>query len=359
MLRRVTHRRRTVLVLATLVSVGLLVTGVSVARALTAPGTDTVAARLAEWARAHGMSSVVDRLERAAYQPPKVGGEPAGTSPLAHGAPARRGGLAPVLPFASPALPGEGRWHVLDTVGGAPALEVAYLRPDAVHTSYTAAVAWMDPARLRFVLHPGSDQPGGGPWPVADRITAGERATLLAAFNGGFRIGQARGGFYEGGRTRGSLRPGAASFVVFTDGRATVGSWQRDVGPGPRVAAVRQNLALVVDHGQVVPGLADDHDQRWGRTIGNRRFVWRSGVGVTASGDLLYVAGNRLTALTLGRLLQRAGAVRGMELDINPEWTSFVLYPAEQNLLPDMQHTPRRYDTTSSRDFVTVLRRRP
>jgi hypothetical protein len=45
-----------------------------------------------------------------------------------------------------------------------------------------------------------------------------------------------------------------------------------------------------------------------------------------------------------------------MELDINPEWTSFITYSPghAQNLLPDMQRSPHRYDTTSTRDFVTV-----
>ena len=50
-----------------------------------------------------------------------------------------------------------------------------------------------------------------------------------------------------------------------------------------------------------------------------------------------------------------------MELDINPQWTSFVTYTAapqvDTNLLPDMQRSARRYDTTSTRDFVAVLRR--
>ncbi|MCW2709607.1 MAG: hypothetical protein JWM22_3449, partial [Frankiales bacterium] len=63
------------------------------------------------------------------------------------------------------------------------------------------------------------------------------------------------------------------------------------------------------------------------------------------------------SAASLATLLQRAGSVQAMELDINPEWTSFVTYApsrTEKNLLPDMQRSPKRYDTTSSRDFITV-----
>jgi hypothetical protein len=359
MLGSVSTRRRVTITVATALALLLAVTGVSVARALTAPGTDTVAARLAEWARGHGLSSVVDQLERATYQAPKVGGRPNGSSPLSGTTRVAldRGTLAPITPIASPALPGEGTWHLLSSVGGHPAMQVAYLRPDAVHTSYTAAAVWMDPRLLRFVLHPGTEEPGGGPWPVGHQISPAERPSLAAAFNGGFRLDAARGGFYEGGRTAGKLRTGAASLVFWKDGHASVGAWGRDVQLGPKVAAVRQNLALVVDGGQVVPGLDSNTGGRWGFTLGNKLFVWRSGIGETASGTLVYVAGNRLSAGTLGELLRRAGAVRAMELDINPEWTSFVLYPDAKNLLPDMQHTPHRYDTTSTRDFVTVLRR--
>lgn len=365
---RSSRRRRVLRVALVVLAVTLVAVGTSVARALEAPGTDGVAARLAEWGRSHGLSSVVDQLERATYRPPRVGGRPAATSPLAGPAPVRAAtvrhrlpasALPPLAPLASPGLPGEGVWHVLATVRGRPAMQEAFLRPDAVHTSYTAGVVWMDTSLLRFVLHPGTQEPGGGPWSQPPDISAQERPQLLAAFNGGFRLDAARGGFYEAGRTAGGLRDGAASLVLTGDGRAQVGQWGRDVRPGPGVVAVRQNLDLLVDGGAVVPGLDSNVRNRWGATVGNRKYVWRSGVGQTASGALVYVAGNRLSAGTLAELLRRAGSVRAMELDINAQWTSFVLYPAERNLLPDMRRSPRRYDATSSRDFLTVLRTAP
>lgn len=350
-----------------LLLVGLVllgVTGVSVGRALLASGTDSVSARLAEWGRSHGLSVVIDRLERATYRPPAVGGKPSQRSPLAAdghiralGVRPTRGQLPAMTPLASPALPGEGTWKVVTFVAGRPALQEAFLRPDAVHTSYTAGVAWMDPSLLRFTLHPGTQEPGHGPWPIGPAISAHERPSLVAAFNGGFRLDAARGGFFEAGRTVGKLRQGAASFVIRTDGTATVGKWGRDVRSGGDVLAVRQNLDLLVDAGKVQSGLDSNRGGRWGQTLGNRLFVWRSGVGVTASGAVVYVAGDRLTAATLAELLRRAGCVRAMELDINPEWTSFISYPAARNLLPDMQRSAHRYDSTSTRDFFTVVSR--
>lgn len=48
--------------------------GGSVVSALTAPGTQSTTARIAEWARNNGMSPLVTLAEQLTYQAPKVGG---------------------------------------------------------------------------------------------------------------------------------------------------------------------------------------------------------------------------------------------------------------------------------------------
>src|SRR5450756_2230415 len=148
----------------------------------------------------------------------------------------------------------------------------------------------LDPALVRVDLHPGTQEPGHGPWSLPPAGPA-DKTGVVAAFNSGFRLGEAQGGYYSDERTVGTLRPGAASLVIKRDGTATVGQWGRDVRLGPQVFAVRQNLALLVDGGQVVPGIADNTGNRWGATLGNKLYVARSGLGVTATGQLVYVAG--------------------------------------------------------------------
>jgi hypothetical protein len=259
-----------------------------------------------------------------------------------------------------PALPGEGTWRAVAWVRGRPAVEVAYLRPDQLHTSYLVAAMWMDPAVLSFVLHPGTVQPGGSGWAVPPYIPSGARSRLLATFNSGFTLTDSRGGYYENGRTARPLRTGAASLVLFRDGTATVGVWGRDVTMTSQVAAVRQNLDLMVDGGQVVSDISSTVTSKWGKTIGNRYFVWRSGLGVTADGKLVYVAGPALSTETLAGLLRRAGAVRAMELDINPDWVSGMWYShgpggvGAHKLNPDAVRPAGRYFSISSRDFVAV-----
>ena len=178
--------------------------------------------------------------------------------------------------------------------------------------------------------------------------------TLVAAFNAGFLMSSANGGYYTDGRSVLPLRTGAASFVVYANGTATVGSWGTDETMTPEVVAVRQNLDLLVDNGQPVPGLNAADTTQWGETLGNAVYVWRSGVGITADGALVYVAGPGLSITDLADLLARAGAVRAMELDINTDWVHFASYtpstptgaatPANgADLLPTMVGTPARY----------------
>jgi hypothetical protein len=129
----------------------------------------------------------------------------------------------------------------------------------------------------------------------------------------------------------------------------------------PDVAAVRENLNLLVDQGQVKVGPYDGSGADWGYTIKGWYYIARSGVGMTANGDIVYVGGSQLSVYTLAKLLKAAGAVYGMELDINPDWTSFMTYnglqdgqhPAAQKLW-EFNQPADRYFSPSDRDFVTV-----
>jgi len=53
------------------------------------------------------------------------------------------------------------RAQPLATVRGEPAIQAAFLRPDARYTSYLVRVASLDQGLVRMVLHPGLKVPGG------------------------------------------------------------------------------------------------------------------------------------------------------------------------------------------------------
>jgi hypothetical protein len=339
------------------------------------PGNENFQAKWADWLRSHHAASLANAVEQYYYdhhQPPK-GGAPAHLNavpaPFRHVSPVRQVGLPPpanVPLVVSPHLLGEGRWAPAGvSVQGVPAMYVAQFRADDVYTSQITSAVWIDPTLLRVALVPGAREPGGT-WSQPPDITGTALSTVVAAFNGGFRMQDAHGGFYLDGRQQVPLHPGAASFVLYRDGRINIGTWGTQVPMTPQVSAVLQNLVLIVDHGQTAPAATYNDSSIWGATLNAATVVPRSGIGVTSTGALVYVAGPALTARSLAESLERAGAVRAMCLDINPEWVTFNFYsrpnaaePTQiqaSKLYPQMQRPATRYlgPAPESRDFFTV-----
>jgi len=358
-----------------LVVVLLLWPAWSIGGALTAPGTDSTAAKLAEWARFNGLGWAVSSLEQIQYKanPPRVGGSLAGGIPRV--AVERRGLHQPIssssmsappepIPAqAHPALPGEGVWQSLVSLKGEPAIRAAFLRPDAQHTSYLVGVALIDQKLVKMDLHPGYRVPGDSGLSQPSSVPRSERDALMATFNSGFTMNDANGGYWQDGKTVVPLRSGAASMVLYKNGHVDVVKWGGAV-PGPGVAAVRQNLGLLVDNGAITPDVDSTTTSTWGATVGNRTYVWRSAVGIRKDGSLVFVVGASLSVKTLANIVHDAGAVRAMELDINQSWTNFITYthPSRGVAVPRMLTTnehpnPYRYLQPSSRDFVAVLAR--
>ncbi len=358
---------------------------VSFGSALTDPTLGvTLPGRAAEWFRMHGLGGIVARIENYyyAHNPPPVGGKPPkGAIPppththqtsVAHAALEPLPVPAGIKPIASPPIPGEGQWHPVGRkVDGSYAVYEAFLRPDSIHTSLVAGVAWMDMRLLRATLYSGSIIPGGGPYKYTAPVQPGPARSLVAAFNAGFLMSNANGGYYTQGKVIDPLRAGAASVVIYKNGSVKIGAWGS--GPGmamsSNVVSVRQNLNLLVRNGRPIPGLNPYDNTVWGATLGGADDVWRSGLGQTANGALVYVAGPGLNITSLANLLSRAGAVTGMELDINTDWVDFATFSPStpnglasaangRNMLSDMAGAPDRYFASWwARDFFTVSAR--
>lgn len=347
----------------------------SVGGALTAPGTDSTAARLAEWGRTHYLGWAVTSLEQAQYSvtKPATGGTVAGGVPTV-GPVAGSGSAppthrlrtaappAPITPLASSTLAREGQWQNLFTVHGVTAARVALLRPDTTHTSYLVNVVWMDPNLVKFKLFQGYKVPGA-PMVAPDQLKGADRTNVLATFNSGFQMFDAHGGYWQHGTSVKPLRRGAASMVVTKDGHLTVEAWPGGA-PGSTVAAVRQNLNLLIQGGRISPLVASANTSVWGATIGNKNFVWRTGIGVRKDGTIVFVVGPAMDVQTLAQVLAHAGAVTAMELDINPEWTDYLTYTHDgagkivpRRLGVDTMPSLVRYLQPSTRDFVGVFAR--
>jgi hypothetical protein len=372
-------RRRPVRIASAVIAVFLVFVMFSAGQAAFRSNGQGLSANLAEWARDHYLGPVVTFGEWLSYNPPPKGGKPSFSlavpsgEALSSGTAAKtraKNAFTPDIPatlksLAGSPIAGEGQWRVVEKVGGQPAMLTTFLR-DATYTSQVNGIASIDQRLVKFSLRPGTEDPGTSQaWGVPSYIPAGKRTGLLATFNGGFKLDSAGGGFYLNGLYHGSLIKGTASVVYYKNGTVKIGEWGRDFTMSSSVAGVRQNLRLLVDHGKVAADASSNVMSNWGATLGGGYYVWRSGIGITKDGRVVYVYGSALNAQDLGLLLQRAGAVEGMQMDINPAWMKFDYYQAKTSpanpvpvpLLPTQQPSPYSYYTPSTRDFTAVYAR--
>jgi hypothetical protein len=280
-------------------------------------------------------------------------------------APRRQGPLyrPPRIPPVLPAVgSSDGVWHPTGVrVAGAPPLLVTTFRADPSNPQTIAYVAWIDHARTALGLYPGLYEPPSASPRGPAAIPVGQRWRLVATFNGGFKYGHgADGGFSVDGHTYVWLRRGLGTLIGYRNGRIDIVSWRGGPTPGPDVAFARQNLALIVQGGRPSPTITNEWE--WGATLGGGAAVWRTGVGVDGRGNLIYAAAPSMTAAGLAAILIRAGAVRAIELDINPQWPTFNVYVHRHGLQPSMfvpnyQQSAGRYLAPDSRDFFAVYRR--
>jgi hypothetical protein len=337
-----------------------------------------VSANLAEWARDHYLGPVVTFGEWLSYNPPPKGGKPSFSLAVPSGEavssskPVKgrsRNVFEPYIPatlksLAGSSIAGEGQWRVVEKVKDEPAILTTFLR-DATYTSQVNGIASIDQRLVTFSLRPGTEDPGTAIWGVQNYIPAGQRMGLLATFNGGFKLDAAKGGFYLDGIYHGSLVNGAASVVYYKNGSVKIGEWGRDFTMNSTIVGVRQNLKLLIDRGKVSSSANSAVMSNWGATVTGGYYVWRSGIGITKDGRIIYVYGSALNAQDLSMLLRQAGAVEGMQMDINPAWMKFDYYQAKTNpsdpvpvpLLPTQQPSPYSYYTPSTRDFTAVYAR--
>ncbi|MGI8751764.1 MAG: hypothetical protein ACR2MN_05545 [Acidimicrobiales bacterium] len=256
--------------------------------------------------------------------------------------------------------PGDGQWTGAGRpVGTKPGVETTTLSQGG----HLLSAAWVSSARTSVALYAGTSQPAG-PWSNDGAVPAALQGTLVAAFNGGFQLDASRGGWYADGRQAIPLRDGAASLVIRSDGSATVAQWGRDATLTPTVVAVRQNLELLVDGGAPTPLTAAANPIAiWGDPLHENVLTWRSALGVDAFGDLLYVAGPGLDPQTLASAMVAVGAIRAMELDINPEWVTFDTFTGGGSavvgtkLLASMYFPTNHFLVPFRRDFVALFAR--
>jgi hypothetical protein len=335
------------------------------------PSSLPLGVRTVEWLRMHHFNWLVDEAEHVYYtwNAPEKGGPQLKTLPAVGVARLRRQDAAaepwppriePVFPRT---LPGEGDWKPTGpAVAGRRPVLVTTFRTERAYPRIVAYVAWFDHTRSALAYYPGRYEPPSASLRGPMEVPWGQRWRLLATFNSGFIYTDGLNGDALDGHVNEPLKSGLATLVAYRDGSVNIVSWSGGPTPGPAVAFARQSLPLIINHGRLSPALNDS--TQWGFTLGNAVRVWRTAIGIDRRGNLIYAAANDQTVITLARILERAGAVRAMELDINPEWPTLITYRHRHGLLPtrvvpNYQQPATRYLVPDDRDFFAVYRRLP
>jgi len=272
---------------------------------------------------------------------------------------------------------GEGVWtpaapDFVRTIPGAPpAFFRTFVRADERRPYTQVELLAMDMRQLELHMVAGHEDPqsttgakGTGRIPRDPAIMS----RVVAVFNGAFKTEHGAYGMMADRTVLLPPQDEAATVATMTDGTLAMGSWPKGLPIPDEMLSFRQNMDPMVEEGVVNPR----RRWLWGFTLDNdihNMNTVRSGICMTADGNLIYAWGDDSTALTIGVAMNAAGCIYGMHLDMNPYHCSFIYYRFEDEpdekrpkykaelANRDMGFNPSRFVFGSSKDFFYLTLR--
>lgn len=229
-------------------------------------------------------------------------------------------------------------------------------------------------ATTKLSWHPGSEDP-----PNAQKLLTGMTNKIdfagqegldgvLGAFNGAFKLSSRAGGLKVRSAVLAPFKPGYATMAIDADGHVAMWAGAAYQAPEGFTGVVfRQNLQFLVSGGKVTAPAQNPSQSLWGGTVGPVLRQARTGAGLDADGNLVYVGTmGKCLPSELANAMVQAGLVKGMELDINPYWPILGMAPTPNHkpaggfsvTLPGSQHSPFVFVEGWIRDFFVVTARR-
>lgn len=276
--------------------------------------------------------------------------------------------LNPITPLSNlPKITGEGVWKgkPLKLFPGKEVMAYAFIRPDPARPFAYVTLIQMDMGVMNLGAVAGTKQPGGpignpGPGVIPkDLVSSGN---LIAAFDGGFQYRDGEYGMVVGNHTYVPLRNDVGTLVGYKNGTIKIINYTgQDLGKD--VVFVRQNCPILIENGQIFA--ANELNKKlWGRTFNADIYTWRSGIGITKDGNLIYAVGNNLGPESLATALQMAGAQNAIQLDINPFWVRFNIFEpngtggySTSTLLKGLKDGSKAYLEGYSKDFFYIYKK--
>ncbi len=278
-------------------------------------------------------------------------------------------------PFEKSRAPEDGHWVPL---GSAERHELSAEQPyllfkTSVHPHKTSRFKRMDvvAADLRQLsLHWTIGKADKGADKLAPHMTPGvipsdQQENTVAVFNGGFLARHGRWGQMSHGVEVVPPRDIGCTLAIMQSGQVQISPWS-ELAQTEGIHAYRQSTPCLVHQAEVHPKLLSGQDKLWAGRNPNRKTRRRSAVGIDASGKILfYAVGTETEAVDLARGMQAVGAASAMQLDINWNWTRFLIAGRRDEkprvtstLIEDMAHGKNEYFSwPSQRDFFHLVRR--
>ncbi len=265
------------------------------------------------------------------------------------------------------ALPDEGIWRnvSLTIFPDKEVMAYTFVRPDSTRSFAIVSLVKIDSAALTMGSVAGIYEPGGkvgkhGTGQVPKSIV--QSGNLVAAFDGGFQYRDGAYGMIVDKTTYLPLKNDLGTVVGYNDGSVKIFDYTgQDLGNN--TTFVRQNGPMLIENGNITVENPDSQ-KVWGRVVGADTFTWRSGIGETQNGELIFAAGNNLSPQTLAQALSVAGAVNAIQLDINPHWVRFNIFNSigsgqydSAPLNKDMSDGSKEYLKGYQKDFFYVYKK--
>lgn len=277
--------------------------------------------------------------------------------------------LATPIPISNslPRVKGEGIWlnRPLKLFPGREVMAYTFVRPDHDRPYAYVTLVQTDMSVLKLGAVAGTKQPGGpvgnfGPGKIPSEIVAGEN--LIAAFDGGFQYRDGEFGMIVEDKTYLPLRKDVGTLIGYKNGIIKIVDYTgQDLGKN--IEFIRQNAPMLVENGQIFA--KNEYNKKlWGRTFNSDIYTWRSGVGITKDGNLIYAVGNNLSPESLATALQMGGAENAIQLDINPFWVRFNIFEPDgqggyttSTLLKGLKDGSKQYLNGYEKDFFFLYRK--
>ncbi len=262
----------------------------------------------------------------------------------------------------------DGRWVPLTQKdGSATTLYQTTVHPHPNSPYVSVTLVAIDLRRLEIGFRPGKGDVPSGPLPFAPGLVPREaRDRLVAVFNGGFQPRHGHWGMKLGDTTVVPPRPDGCTIALYGDGAVRIRSHAILTPTLAEMVALRQTPPCLLEQGSLHPDLVRGRDKRWGGHTEGLVTRRRSALGIDPSGEVLfYAVGMEATPKRLAEALASAGAADAAELNVNWNWTRFLLFEHSPSgaveattSLVEVEYGKSEYATLpSERDFFYLLRR--